>query len=278
MSADRFSYAIGMNSTDLKLICSLVKAAGDQELLGRFRHVSATIKDDGSVLTEADIVMQQRLASELARHWPDIPLLGEEMSEQQQQTLLRDESTRLWCLDPLDGTANFASGIPCFGVSLALLEAGEVVLGVVYDPVRDECFSALRGVGAWLNGEELQTGAGPAQLHQAMAVVDFKRLSKGLACCLACEPPYRSQRSFGSVALDWCWLAAGRCQLYLHGGQKLWDYAAGALIAREAGAAGGHLAAYDGDWLHTATLTPRIGMAATDEALLRRWRAWILAH
>jgi len=80
------------------------------------------------------------------------------------------------------------------------------------------------------------------------------------------------------VALDWCWLAAGRCQLYLHGGQKLWDYAAGALIAREAGAAGGHLAAYDGDWLHTATLTPRIGMAATDEALLRRWRAWILAH
>ena len=276
--AVQFRYAIGMNNEDLKVIAGLVKAAGDEELLGRFRRVGATTKADGSVLTEADIAMQQRLASELAQHWPDIPLLGEEMSDQQHQALLRDQTGQLWCLDPLDGTANFASGIPCFGVSLALLEAGEVILGVVYDPVRNECFTARRGGGAYLNGEHLRLGEGPDRLKDTMAVVDFKRLPHDLACRLACEQPYRSQRSFGSVALDWAWLAAGRYQLYLHGGQKLWDYAAGELIAREAGAAGGHLADYAGEWLETSSLEPRIGMAAVDEALLDRWRAWILAQ
>ncbi len=267
-----------MNDEDLSYIAGLVRQAADEELVSRFCHVGATTKADGSVLTEADLVMQQRLASELAGRWPEIPLLGEEMSDTQHQALLRRSGRRLWCLDPLDGTANFASGIPFFGVSLALLDTDGAELGVVYDPTRGECFTARRGVGAWLNGQPLRTNPGPDRLHEAIAVVDLKRLPRMLACRLACEPPFRSQRSFGSVALDWCWLAAGRYQLYLHGGQKLWDYAAGELIALEAGAEGGHLDAYDGQWQQQVTLTPRIGLAASNVSLLARWRGWINAH
>jgi myo-inositol-1(or 4)-monophosphatase len=109
-----------------------------------------------------------------------------------------------------------------------------------------------------------------------MAMVDLKRLPAPLIRALAGKPPYRSQRSFGSVALDWCWIASGRCQVYVHGGQKLWDYAAGYLIMRESGAVGGLLSRYEDDWLDDFSLSPRIAVAATHAGLLAQWRAWIL--
>jgi myo-inositol-1(or 4)-monophosphatase len=109
-----------------------------------------------------------------------------------------------------------------------------------------------------------------------MAMVDLKRLPDALVRALAVQAPYRSQRSFGSVALDWCWIAGGRCQVYLHGGQRLWDYAAGYLVMRESGAAGGLLAAYDGEWQADFVLAPRIAMAAVHEDLLRQWRDWVV--
>jgi myo-inositol-1(or 4)-monophosphatase len=108
-----------------------------------------------------------------------------------------------------------------------------------------------------------------------MAIVDIKRLPPTLVTAIAQRSPFRSQRSFGSVALDWCWIASGRCQVYLHGGQKLWDYAAGQLIMRESGAAGGILSAYDGDWTERPTLQPRIALAAASAELLAEWRDWV---
>jgi myo-inositol-1(or 4)-monophosphatase len=77
------------------------------------------------------------------------------------------------------------------------------------------------------------------------------------------------------VALDWCWLAAGRCHVYLHGGQRLWDYAAGSLVLAEAGGAGGLVETYDGDWVRADSLAPRIALAAAGDALLASWRAWL---
>jgi len=202
-------------------------------------------------------------------------LLGEEMDTAEQESLLASPGAGLWCLDPLDGTGNFAAGIPFFSVSLALICDGVVQAGVVYDPCRDECFSALRGQGAWFNGRRLTAAREPAQVRDAMAMVDLKRLPDPLIRAVAKKAPYRSQRSFGSVALDWCWIAGGRCQVYLHGGQKLWDYAAGHLVMSESGAAGGLLSEYDGDWSTELSLSPRIGVAATHADLLLQWRTWI---
>lgn len=262
---------------DMGRIAQLVRSTAKQELMSRFEAVSADIKADGSLITAADTAMQLRLQDELGRRWPGIALLGEEMGTTEQELLLSSQGAGLWCLDPLDGTANFAAGIPFFAVSLALVADGAVTAGIVYDPVRDECFSALRDRGAWLNGQPLRAAARPDRLSEAMAMLDLKRLPDSLITAVARQSPYRSQRSFGSVALDWCWVARGRCQVYLHGGQRLWDYAAGQLVLSESGAVGGLLDDYRGDWVTMLSLSPRIGVAATHDGLLSQWRAWIAA-
>ncbi len=264
-----------MTTDDLDQIERLVREAAADELMPRFASVSTQLKADGSVITAADLAMQTRLQAELAGRWPAFVLLGEEMAEEEQRGLLATGDTGLWCLDPLDGTGNFAAGIPFFAVSLALIAGGDVQAAVVYDPSRDECFSALKGQGARLNGRPLHTSPSPATLQESMAMVDFKRLPEPLIRAIAGRAPYRSQRSFGSVALDWCWIAGGRCHVYLHGGQKLWDYAAGSLVMREAGAVGGLLADFGGEWVTRFSLEPRIAVAATHEGLLQQWRGWI---
>lgn len=266
-----------LDSDDLAQLCDLVRHAAQDELIGRYHEVAAAKKRDGSIITAADLSMQRRLQAELAERWPAFSLLGEEMDEAEQQALLNGQDVGLWCLDPLDGTSNFAAGIPYFAVSLALLGGDGVWAAIVLDPVRGECFSALRGSGAWLNDAPLRAPAAPPSLGDAMAMVDLKRLPAPLIKVLAAEAPYRSQRSFGSVALDWCWIASGRCQVYLHGGQKLWDYAAGSLILAESGGAGGLAESFDGEWVNTLTLSPQIAIAATHTDLLSQWRAWITA-
>jgi myo-inositol-1(or 4)-monophosphatase len=260
---------------ELETLRDLVRLAAAEELMGRYKEVSASKKRDGSVITEADLAMQRRLQTELAERWPAFPLLGEEMAASEQAALLRLEGVGLWCLDPLDGTSNFAAGIPYFAVSLALLGEGGVQAAVVLDPVSGECFSALRNHGAWINDMALAAPKEPVTLDDAMALVDLKRLPGPLISNLAERTPYRSQRSFGSVALDWCWIACGRCQVYLHGGQKLWDYAAGSLILAESGGAGGLFDAFEGDATACLSLSPRIAIAASHDTLFTQWRAWI---
>lgn len=249
----------------------LIRAAAREELLPRFTKVSHEFKADGSVITEADLAIQQRLAEEMAARWPDVGFLGEEMTAEQQSVLL-ESGQALWCLDPLDGTRNFSGGIPFFSVSLALLEAGEVSLGIVYDPVRDECFAAEKDRGATLNDRALTIADSGLSLRQCTSLIDFKRLPKALATRLASEGPYASQRSFGSVALDWCWLAAGRCQIYLHGKQNIWDYAAGNLIFHEAG---GQSITLEGETVFVNALLKRSAVAAGEARLFEAWTDWL---
>jgi len=256
----------------LDALASIVKTAAHEELLPRFAEAERRFKTDGSVVTEADLAMQRRLTRELTALTPDYPLLGEEMSEREQRELIEVGDRGLWCLDPLDGTSNFVAGIPFFAVSLALLVDRESVLGIVYDPIRDECFTALKGQGAWLNNIPLRCHPTGLLLRQSLAVIDFKRLSAELAEALAIKPPYSSQRNFGSVALEWCWLAANRYQVYLHGRQKPWDYAAGALILAEAG---GHARTLRGEPLFSHDLSPRSAVAAADPELFVQWQTWL---
>ncbi len=259
---------------DITTLKTVVATAAKEELLSRFPCTERTIKADGSIVTAADIAMQQRLSEQLQAVWPNYRLLGEEMAEERQRKMLQEGDAGLWCLDPLDGTSNFAAGLPFFAVSLALLIDRQPVLGMVYDPVREECFSALAGKGAWLNGERLTCCSASLPLRGCIAVVDFKRL-QAFASKLVQRPPYRSQRNFGSVALEWCWLAANRFHVYLHGRQNLWDYAAGALILLEAG---GHSATLDGETIFTRDLLPRSVVAARDSVLFKEWQDWLVGQ
>ncbi len=264
---------------ELDQICRILRTAATTEILPRFRHVASREKADGSLVTEADLAAQAAIAAELAIATPKIPLLAEEMDCDEQVRRLSDADTGVWCLDPLDGTSNFACGFPLFAISLALIRGGETVIGAVLDPVRDECFCAGYGVGAFLNGQPIQLTPANRGFKDSLAAVDIKRLAPADLVRLGAAAPYRSQRSLGCVALEWCWLAAGRFQLYLHGGQRLWDYAAGRLIATEAGVASRLFAQTTGRDSSTPalglSLDPRRAVAAADEALLADWLSWI---
>lgn len=262
---------MSLSPLDISAIAGLIRAAARDELLPRFRGTVRQEKADGSWVTEADLAMQARVRTALATAHPEIGFLGEEMAAVEQQHLLTTSAAGLWVLDPLDGTNNYAAGIPLFGVSLALLRAGRIELGVVYDPAHDECFTAVRGQGASLNGAALHAPAAGIPLAKTTACIDFKRLPPPLAARIAATPPYASQRSIGSVALDWCWVAAGRFHLYLHGRQNLWDYAAGRLILEEAG---GYSDTLDGGPA-PLTLTPRSAVCAADPLLFAEWLAYL---
>jgi myo-inositol-1(or 4)-monophosphatase len=257
---------------DLTALAHVVRGVARAELLPRFGLVERHLKLDGSIVTDADHASQAGLQAVLTRRWPGYGMLAEESTPEEQARQLAEGGGGLWVVDPLDGTSNFAAGLPYFAVSVALVAGGETLLGVVYDPVRDEWFGAARGGGAYRNGAPLPPPPPPPPMRSALAVVDFKRLPPELATRLATAPPYGSQRSLGAVALDWCWLAAGRFHLYLHGRQRLWDYAAGELVLREAGGLGCTL---EGGAAPRASLTPRSAVGAFDPALFAEWIAWL---
>ena len=253
---------------------SMVRDIARAEILPRYLKSARNRKADGSLFTEADMASQQRFSEALPAFLPGA-VLGEEMTAAEQAALWKEGARGLWCIDPIDGTTNFANGIPLFAVSIAYLVDHEPVIGVVYNPITDESFYAARGAGAFLNGTELPLRAGATSLRDAVAGVDFKRISHHLGDELAVRPPYYSQRNFGSSALEWCFVAAGRLDVYLHGGQMLWDYAAGRLILAEAG---GQAEALDGGQLMSGPAIKRGVIAAASPALFAEWSAWIKAR
>ncbi|GMQ92511.1 MAG: inositol monophosphatase family protein [Gammaproteobacteria bacterium] len=255
----------------IREIRTVIVTAAEEEIIPRFVDAVRAYKADGSIVTEADLRMQARIHEVCESSWPDYAFLGEEMTEAQHEDLLENTETGLWCVDPLDGTSNFACGIPFFSVSVALLVRGKPQLGVVYDPVRHECFSAVRGEGAWLNGQPLQVPQFSPPINKCIASIDFKRLDGEMRQKL-CTPPYGSQRNFGSSALEWCWLAAGRFHLYLHGGQKLWDYSAGSLILQEAG---GFACQLDGRDFFPEHFDVASVVASTNWSLFETWKDWL---
>lgn len=250
---------------------ALVRRVAAEEVMPLFLQVVREHKSDGSALSAADLAAQRFLAAELAK-LADLPILGEEMNEDEQRAAIAAGEDGLWCFDPIDGTTNFLVGMPLFAVSVALVRRGRAVLGVTYAPHTDEMFTAVAGGGARLNGEPLPLRQGEAELGRAVALVDLKRLPRPLAMFLAAEPPYYSQRNLGSSVLEWCYLAAGRADLLLHGGERPWDYAAGALILREAG---GGVSGFADDEFDAAPFWRRPVIAALDPAALAVWRAWV---
>ncbi len=256
---------------DRQQLQSIVREVAQNTLLPLYNNVQREYKKDGSIITRADKAVQLALAERLAGICPEVLLLGEEMPAEQQQSLL-DSGKPLWCLDPVDGTSNFATGLPFFSISLALIESGEVQAGIVLDPVRDELFAAKRGEGAWLNDAPLQTEETGLSLKRSIAFIDFKRLPKAFSSRLVSDKPYGSQRNLGSIALELCWLAAGRGHIYLHGSQHIWDYAAADLILAEAG---GYAATLQGDLPFSHSLQPRSTYAAIDQQLFEQWRQYL---
>ncbi|HEY0666166.1 MAG TPA: inositol monophosphatase family protein [Gallionella sp.] len=255
----------------LKAVVAAVKLVTAEEIMPRYLKVAHQHKSDGTLCTEADLAAQSALTRKLQAIL-NVPVLGEEMTSAEQLALWADGKEGLWCVDPVDGTSNFVRGLPYFAVSVALMRDGRSVLGVVFDPVANEMFAAEHERGAFLNGEKLVPRKAVGGMAHSLACVDMKRLDKKLVLRLAGSPPYSSQRNFGASALDWCYTAAGRYDMYLHGGQKLWDYAAGSLILSEAG---GHACCIENDDFAACDNWQRSVIAAHDAELFGEWKNWV---
>ena len=254
-------------------VLEAVRGVAAAEILPRYRNVVALRKDDGSIVTEADHAAQAALIRRLAQLGP-ARVIAEEMPAHEQLAAWR-EGGRLWCIDPLDGTRNFSDGIPFFAVSVALMEEGRSVFGVIHDPIADEAFFAVRGAGAWLNHRPLLVPRVAPPLERAVAEVSLRRDTASLRGELKRHPPYARRLTSGSSALSWCHLAAGRIDVMLHSGQKMWDYAAGALILEEAE---GHASTLDRDDFWSAEPWSRSVVAAREVRLLQAWREWLRAR
>lgn len=185
-------------------------------------------------VTEVDRRSEAYILGEIRSRFPDHRILSEERG------FSTGKDGCQWFVDPLDGTVNFAHGLPIFSVSIAYAEDGEVRLGVVYDPMREECYKAESGAGAWLNGKPIQVSETGA-LVESILVTGFpydiqknpqNNLDHFADFMLRCQ----GVRRLGSAALDLCYVAAGRIDGYWEISIGAWDVAAGGLIAEQAGA------------------------------------------
>ena len=192
-----------------------------------------TFKGDINLVTEMDMRSERAVVETLLASFPDHNIIAEE------ETMIRNGSGFTWIIDPLDGTTNYAHGYPCFSVSIALEQEDEVILGVVYDPMRDELFSAQKGKGAFLNGKPIRVSGIDTLIKSLLAtgfpydrkVSDKNNLDYFHDLLMASQEVRRD----GSAALDLCSVACGRFDGFWELKLKPWDVAAGSLIVREAG-------------------------------------------
>jgi myo-inositol-1(or 4)-monophosphatase len=203
-----------------------------------------TLKGRHDPVTESDFQSQQLIIQQLSQAIPEYRFLAEETGAPEPG---HGSSDGCWIIDPLDGTVNFAHNFPMFAVSIAFQWQGVVVSGVVYDPLRDELFEAVRGQGAWLNQEPLRVSR-INELDRALLATGFpynvgEHLDATMLRFKRLVAQAQGVRRPGSAALDLCYLAAGRVDGFWEENLKPWDTAAAVLIVQEAG---GLVSAFDG--------------------------------
>ena len=229
-------------STELSLAKDLARQAGKVQLskLGKVHEVE--FKGSIDIVTEVDKECEKLIVSNIKDNFPQHDILAEEGSGQRQASDYR------WIVDPLDGTVNFAHGFPFFCVSIALEFKGELVMGVIYDPNRDELFAAEKSKGASLNGSPIKVSAA-SLLKQSLLATGFaynvqeEEVLDNLDHFCDFIKTARAVRRPGSAAIDLAWVACGRIDGFWELFLKPWDMAAGAVIIREAG---GSITSFDG--------------------------------
>jgi myo-inositol-1(or 4)-monophosphatase len=237
----------------------LARQAGELLRLGYEHEHQVDYKDVIDLVTEVDRQSEAFLLGEIQHHFPGHQIVSEEIG------LVPGREVDQWYVDPLDGTVNYAHGIPIFSVSIAYARNGVVTLGVVYEPMRDELFAAERGQGACCNGRRLQVSR-VTELQRSLLVTGFpynawSTPQNNLEYFGRFARMTQGVRRLGSAALDLCYVAAARFDGYWELSLNSWDLAAGGLIAAEAGAIVTNL---DG---HNEYLTPPCSLLAAPPSL-----------
>jgi myo-inositol-1(or 4)-monophosphatase len=228
--------------------------------LPKLEKLKVEQKGRNDYVSEADRAAERAVIAVIQKHYPDHAILAEESGAQGDSN-----SDTVWIIDPLDGTTNYLHGFPVFAISIGVQVNGRMAHGVVYDPLRDELFTASRGAGAQLDDHKIRV-SGQKELEFALVGTGFPfrqaddKLGPYLAMLGKVVKNTSGVRRPGAAALDLCYVAAGRLDAFWETGLAPWDMAAGALIIREAG---GIVSALDGaenfrDAGHILCGTPRI--------------------
>ena len=203
---------------------------------GEIEKLQTSVKGPGDFVTMTDKKVEEILIEELRKARPKYSVLSEEIGE-----IKNDDSEDFkWIIDPIDGTSNFLHGIPHFAISLALENKKEIICGIVFDPIKNELFSAEKGNGSYLNNQRMRVSArkklkdclivtgGPRQNHQnkEVCIEEYKKFSSKVLIPI---------RKMGSASLDMAYVAAGRCDGFWQRNLNYWDAAAGILLVKEAG-------------------------------------------
>src|SRR5215472_7801468 len=225
----------------LEFAIRLAQEAGNVLRDNYGRRITISNKGEIDLVTEVDIAAEKVIKDLISSHYPKHQILAEESGAYETSSEYR------WIIDPLDGTTNYAHGLPIFCVSIALERAGEIIIGVIYDPMRDELFVAERGAGATLNNRSMQTSE-TESLKKALLVTGFPydvhtNKTNNVDNFANFLKNAQAVRRLGSAAIDLCYVACGRFDGFWEMKLSAWDMAAGALIVEEAG---GQVTRFDG--------------------------------
>lgn len=268
-----------MSAIDITELADLLRDTAKAEILPRFRRLEPgsvqTKTGPTDLVTEADTEAERVITAEIARRWPNAVVIGEEAVSADESLLQRLPGAELAItIDPVDGTANFAAGLPLFAVMASVVRNGEVIAGIIYDPMGDDWVMAERGGGAWLrraDGATQEIHVRPAVplaemvAHVSIAFLDRRSKAEVLAnlAKLGIVANYRV------AGHDYRTFATGHCHAVLFNKLMPWDHLAGTLIAQEAGA---HVARFDGSPYRVEHLSGGLLLAPDEESwsLLRR--------
>ncbi|HKZ70402.1 MAG TPA: inositol monophosphatase family protein [Anaerolineales bacterium] len=245
-----------LNQTSiLSTAVAVARGAGDILKSADANRAADFKLNETDLVTEYDHRAEAYIVAELQKAFPDHAIRGEEGAR------VNSGAEYEWLIDPLDGTTNFAHGLPIFAVSMALAQRGDPIVGVIYDPSRDELFTTAKGEGAHLNGNRLRVSA-RQPLSRTLLVTGFPydirtNSDNNIARFSHFAVRARAVRRLGSAALDLAYVAAGRIDGYWESRLNLWDVAAGVLMVREAG---GRISNYADEPLPI----PNIGLVASN--------------
>ena len=201
---------------------------------GEIEKLQVSLKGPGDFVTASDKKVEKILIDELQKARPNYSILSEEIG------LIKNDEEFKWIIDPIDGTANFLHGIPHFGISIGLEQNKEIICGIIYDPIKDEIFTAEKGNGAYLNNQRMRVSArsklnnciiftgGPRYnaKNRELALEEYKKFSSKVLIPI---------RKMGSASLDMAYVAAGRCDGFWQRNLNYWDIAAGIILVKESG-------------------------------------------
>ena len=225
-----------LNSANINVMVKACRKAAKTIIrdFGEIENLQVSLKGPGDYVSASDKKVEKIIIEELLKARPDYSVLSEEIGE-----INNDKSFR-WIIDPIDGTSNFLHGIPHFAISIGLEHNKEIICGIVYDPIKDEMFSAEKGNGSYINNQRMRVSArsklkdciifsgGPrsSSAHKEQAFSEYKKFSSHVDIAI---------RKLGSASLDMAYVAAGRCDGFWQRDLNYWDIAAGIILVKEAG-------------------------------------------